>query len=191
MDNDNRRVLTILSTLTLIVLLVGATFAYYSSISTSEPQVITTSSLAISINLKGSTNVDNIKPTTWVSLASAETNTDIVKIPFSVTTPAGVKAIYDVNMKATIPTNSKFTGGSASDFKYKLFKQGEITPLKEGSLDSNFDEDIINNAPILEGVSLNDNYILYVYIENKNESQNTLQDINMTISLTGRADQID
>jgi len=191
MDKENKTGLTILWILTLIITLVGAAFAYYSATSTSEPQVITTSSLSISVTLKGSTNVNNIKPTTWTSLAEAETNSDIAKIPFVVSTTAGVKGIYSVNMKATIPSNSSLTGGSASDVKYKLFRDGETSVLKEGSLSTNFSENIIIDVPITEGIASNDNYNLYIYIDNKDEAQNTLQGISMSIGLTGTANQID
>lgn len=191
MDKKNRIILTVIAVMTLFVALVGATFAYFSATSTSEPQVITTSSLSLSVNLKGSTHITNIKPTTWTNIAGAEINEDISKIPFAVSTTAGVKGVYNINLKATIPTNSALIGGSASDVKYKLFKDGEVNVLKEGSLSSNFSDDVVINAPITEGVALNDNYVLYIYIENKSEAQNTLQGIDMSISLTGEADQID
>ena len=42
-----------------------------------------------------------------------------------------------------------------------------------------------------EGVALNDEYELYVYIENRATEQNSLQNISISINLTGRADQID
>lgn len=191
MDKKNKTILTVLSVLTLLVALLGATFAYYSATSKSEPQIITTSSLSLSINIDGSINVDNIKPTNWVSLASAQTNKDITRIPFTVSSPAGVKAVYSVNMDTVIPSNSELTGGDASDIKYKLFKDGETTPLKEGSFSSNFNEQIITNSEIALNTPLNDKYVLYVYIENENAEQNTLQNISFSINLTGRADQVE
>lgn len=191
MDKKNKTILTVLAVLTLLVALLGATFAYYSATSKSEPQIITTSSLSLSVTLKGSTHVTNIKPTTWTSTNAAKTNEDIVIIPFSVTAPAGVKATYDINMSTKIPSNSALTGGSASDVKYKLFKDGEAAALKEGSFSANFSETIINDATINEGSALNDAYVLYVYIENKDAEQNTLQDVDFSINITGTADQID
>ena len=191
MDNKNKTTLTVLAILTLLVALFGATFAYFSATSKSKPQVITTSSLSISVTLKNSTHIANIKPTTWTSLVAAESNEDISKIPFTVTAPAGVKAVYSIKMETTIPTNTTLTGGDPTDFKYKLFKVGESTPIKEGSLSSNFSENIITNAPINKDVILNDEYILYVYIENKQELQNSLQNINFSIKLLGNADQVE
>ncbi len=191
MDKKNKKILTVLAVLTLLVALVGATFAYFSATSKSEPQIITTSSLSISVTLKGSTHVTNIKPTTWTSTAAAQTNKDIAKIPFSVTSPAGVKATYDINMSTKIPSNSALTGGSASDVKYKLFKDGEATAIKEGSFSADFSESIITGAAIDEGSALNDAYVLYVYIENKDVAQNTLQAVDFSINITGTANQID
>ena len=191
MDKKNRKLLTILWVITLFITLVGASFAYYNSVSKSKPQVITTSSLSLSVTIKGSTHIENIKPTNWTNVTDAKNNTDIAKIPFTVNVPAGVKAVYDVNMETTIPINETLSGGSVSDIKYKLFKTGETTPLKEGSLNSYFNEDVIIDSPINEGQALTDSYMLYVYIENKDVEQNALQDISFSIKITGRADQID
>jgi len=191
MDKKNQTILTVLAALTLLVALLGATFAYFSATSKSEPQIITTSSLSLNVSIKGETHVTNIKPTTWVSTTAAETNEDIAIIPFTVTTPAGVKAVYSINMSAVVPSNISLTGGSASDVKYKLFKSDATNPTKEGSLAADFNEDIIIDAPITEGIALNDAYVLYIYIENKDVVQNTLQDIDISINLIGTADQID
>ena len=103
MDKKNKIILTVLAVLTLFIAILGATFAYFSAVSKSKPQIITTSSLSLSVTLKGSTHVTNIKPTTWVNKTSAEDNKDIAKIPFSVTAPAGVKATYNINMSTKIP----------------------------------------------------------------------------------------
>ena len=191
MEKKNRTILTVLWVSTLFITLVGATLAYYSAVHKSKPQVITTSSLSLSVTTKGSMHVENIKPTTWTSVASAANNTDISKIPFTVTAPAGAKAIYDINLSTSIPINPELSGGSVSDIKYKLFKTGEKTPLKEGSLSANFSEDIIVDSPINEGEVLNDSYMLYIYIENRQAEQNMLQDIDSSIKITGSADQID
>ena len=191
MEQRDKTILTILGALTLLVALLGATFAYFSATSQSEPQIITTSSLSLNVSIKGETHIENIKPTTWTSKAAAESNSDIAKIPFYVTANAGVKATYDIKMGANVPSNSLLTGGSASDIKYKLFKNGENTIVKEGNLNSNFSDNIVVASPIEEGKILNDEYILYIYIENKNVEQNSLQDIDISISLTGTADQVE
>ena len=192
MDKKNRIVLTVLASLTLVIALIGATFAYFSAVSQSEPQVITTSSLNLSVAINGSTHITNIKPTTWSSdLSQNDVNVDIVRIPFTVSSSSRLNGNYNINMTTQIPSNSQLSGGSASDVKYKLFKNGETTPLKEGSLSSDFNEDIITMAPITADSTLNDTYILYVYIENKNEAQNTLQNIDFSIILNGSADQTD
>lgn len=191
MDKKNQRILTVLAVITLFVVLLGATFAFFSATSKSEPQIITTSSLSLNVSIKGSTHIENIKPTTWTNIGAAETNKDISKIPFAVTAPKGVKATYDIKMETQIPSNTTLSGGSATDVKYKLFKLGENTALKEGSLGANFSENILTSIAITEGVELNDQYILYVYIENKNSEQNTLQNIDFSVNLTGSANQID
>lgn len=192
MDKKNRTILTVLAVLTLFIALLGATYAYFSATSKSEPQIITTSSLSLAVTLKGSTHVTNIKPTTWsTNMSNNESNVDIAKIPFKVSTSAGVKAYYDITMSTAIPSNTSLSGGNATDVKYKLFKSGETTALKEGNFSASFNEKIISDAPIEDGVELNDEYDLYVYIENKDEAQNTLQNIDFSINISGNAKQID
>ena len=190
MDKKNKIILMTLAIITFLVALLGATFAYFSAISRSKPQIITTSSLSLSLKIEGATHVTNIKPTVWsATLSDNEANTDIVKIPFSVTSPAGVKGTYDVDMSTNIPSNGTLTGGSANDVKYKLYKG--TTMVKEGSFSASFNEQIISGSEIVENTVLNDSYKLYVYIENKNEEQNTLQNIDITINLTASATQTD
>ncbi len=189
MDRKNRIVLTVLGALSLLFALIGATFAYFSAVSQSEPQIITTSSLIMRVTIAGSTNIKNIKPTTWSNtMSDNENNKDITVIPFVVNADAGVQGDYDINMSTVITPNGKLNGGNVSDIKYKLYKEG--TMIKEGNFSSNFNEKIIEKAEILENTPVNDSYKLYVYIDNQNGEQNSLQEINFEINLTGEAHQL-
>lgn len=192
MDRKHNITLTVLGVLALFVSLLGATFAFFSATSKSKPQVITTSNLSLSVVLKGSQHVTNLSPTTWSSTMSKnDSNENIAKIPFEVTTKEGVKAIYDIILSTTISQNTSLSGGTPEDIKYKLFKVGETSVLKEGNLSANFNKEIVTDAQIAQGSALNDQYILYIYIENKEEAQNTLQNIEFNIRLTGTADQVE
>lgn len=188
MDKKNKLILTVLAVLTLFIALIGATFAYFSAVSQSKPQVITTSSLSLLVTISGSSNVTNIKPTTWSSnMEDNENNKDVAKIPFTVTSNSKVNGTYDVTMTTNIATNSALTGGDVSDIKYKLYKDN--VKVKEGSLSANFNEKVITNGVIALNDNLNDSYKLYIYIENKPNAQNILQNINFTVNLSGNANQ--
>ena len=181
-------ILTVLAIISLLIAITGATFAYYSAISKSKPQIITTSSLTFSLNISGSTHVTNIKPTKWSNVISEnETNVDIAKIPFSVTAFAGVKSTYDITMSTKIPLNQSLAGGSESDIKYKLYKDN--VKIKAGNFISDFMEKIVSDVDMEMDKTITEYYKLYVYIEENNEAQNSLQNIDFTIMLDGRANQ--
>ena len=76
-----------------------------------------------------------------------------------------------------------------------MYKADGSEVLGEQSFAATTNVDIITNGSITipEGattVSLNDEYILYVYIKNNpGKAQNKLQEVNFTISLGGSASQ--
>ena len=188
LDDRTKKILTILWAITLIVALIGATFGYFSATDKTDPQIITTQNLGVSLTIEGATNVDNIKPTTWdTNLANNDTNEDIVKIPFKIKSTSRVNGTYTINMSTNITENALLNGGSASDIKYKLYKDN--TEIKTGSFTTgDFNEEIANGT-ISKDSDLNDEYMLYIYIENKDETQNKLQNIQFSITLSGNASQ--
>lgn len=188
-DNKTKRILTILWIITLFVAIIGATFGYFSATSKTDPQIITTQSLSVSLSIEGSSNVDNIKPTTWdaTTMANNESNDDIVKIPFKAISSSRINGTYAVNMSTNITENNLLNGGSASDIKYKLYKDN--VEIKSGNFNTGDFNVEIANGTISKDSDLNDNYKLYVYIENKDEKQNKLQDIEFSITLSGSANQ--
>lgn len=187
-DEKTKRILTILWSITLIVALIGATFGYFSATDKTDPQIITTQNLGVSLTIEGATNVDNIKPTTWdTTVTNNDNNDDIVRIPFKVKSTSRVNGTYTVNMSTNITENALLNGGSASDIKYKLYKDNaEIVSGNFTTGDFNVE---IANGTISKDSDLNDEYILYVYIENKDETQNKLQNIKFSITLSGNASQ--
>ena len=62
-DNKNKVTLIVLWVLILLVVSIGATFAYFRAVAESEPQIITTEGLTFNLDIEGTSNVDNIKPT--------------------------------------------------------------------------------------------------------------------------------
>ena len=122
-DKKNRTILMILGFLTIIITMIGATFAYFKAVSQSEPQILTTTSLSINIGIKNSLNVKNITPTTWSeNMDDNLNNENIAHIPFVVSSDSKIKALYGVNMTTNIKPNNTLTGGEASDIKYVLYK---------------------------------------------------------------------
>ncbi len=210
MESENKKkvALTVIGAATLLVAMIGATFAYFSATSTTTTQTITTSNLNLTVAYNGDdANVKNIKPTTWVDDSDGQvatentTNTDIVKFPFKVTGTSSTAGTYKINMQTSITLNSStvveeqgqagvpLTGGDVSDIKYRLYKANG-TPLgDEQSFEATTNTDIITNGVISADAALNDEYVLYVYIKNSGAAQNKLQGINFTITLGGSASQ--
>lgn len=189
-DNKNKATLTILWILTFLIALVGATFGYFNSISKSDEQIITTGqALSVSVVINGSSNVTNISPTTWNAndISENEKNKNISIIPFSVSSTSRVNGSYTINMSTNIIENELFEGGSASDIAYKLYKGNNL--VTEGNFNSgDFSKDITTGT-ITNTNDLNDNYKLYVYIDETHFEQNKLQNISFKITIGGTATQ--
>ncbi len=205
MERENMKgkiALTVIGAATLLVALAGATFAYFSATSTTETKTITTSNLNLTVAANGdATHVSNIKPTAWTSAADTATNEDIAVIPFKVTGTSSTNGTYVINMQTDITLNAgtvvetqggeavELSGGSVSDVKYRLYKDGQEI-IGETAFSASTNVDIVTNGTITADVALNDEYVLYVYILNDEENpQNKLQGIDFTITLGGSAAQ--
>ena len=205
MESENRKsriVLTVVGAATLLTALVGATFAWFSATSTTATQQVTTSSLNLTVAANGdATHVSEIKPTAWsATMSENESNADIAKIPFKVTGTSSTNGTYTINMQTGITLNAgtvveeqgkdpvALTGGSAADIKYRLYKDGAQVGV-EGSFSETTNVNIVTDGAITADVALNDEYVLYVYIQNKDEAQNKLQNVDFTITLGGSATQ--
>jgi len=184
-----KKILIILWSMTLLISLIGISFGYFSAISKSDPQIITTQSLNISLTMEGSTHINNINPTIWdnINLENNDNNNNIVKIPFRIYSSSKFNGEYTIRMITNITENELLNGGNATDIKYKVYKENE--EVTSGNFNKGeFDEQIVNEI-ISQDNNLNDTYNLYIYIENKNEAQNKLQDIEFSIRLFGEANQ--
>ena len=115
-EEKNKKTLLILWIITLIITLIGATFGYFSAISETEPQIITTQSLNVGLAIEGATNIDKIKPTKWneTNMNANDTNTDITVIPFRIYSDSGLDGTYTIDMSTNITENDLYEGGSAS-----------------------------------------------------------------------------
>jgi len=187
-DNKNKVTLIVIWILIMLITVIGATFAYFKAVAESKPQIITTEGLTFSLVIDGPINVDDIKPTAWNDndLSANENNEDVTIIPFNVFSNTGIDGSYKVNMTTNITENNLYEGGSAEDIKYKVYRNNQL--VKSGNFTTgDFNAEIVNGTITENGV--NDDYKLYIYIENKDNVQNKLQGISFTVTLIGTADQ--
>ncbi|MBQ7141348.1 MAG: hypothetical protein IJO32_07600 [Bacilli bacterium] len=188
-DNRNKVTLIIIWILILLISLIGGTFTYFSAIKKSDKQIITTRNLSISVIIENSTNLKNIEPTDWDSsdMSKNENNKNIAVIPFRVTSKSRLTGTYSVDLNTNITENNLYDGGKAEDIMYKIYKDGKEV------ISGNFNEGEFNKKVVSGIISrdrdLNDEYKLYVYIDETNVVQDKLQGISFGLTLVGRADQ--
>lgn len=188
-NNKNSILLTVLGVCTLLVALVGASFAYFTATSTTTNQNIQTGKLEVQSTLS-ETAQSNIKPTTWEAL-SADTNADIAKFTFNVkgvgtTVTGGTYNIQLLGAASGIGTDST-KGGTIADIEYALYKGTASTGtlVKTASFSTISSASIINTTSYALSSTTDDTYTLYVYIKETNTNQDNLQ--NVTISATMNA----
>jgi predicted ribosomally synthesized peptide with SipW-like signal peptide len=188
MENKNKVLLTVIGAATLLVALVGATFAYFSATSTTDAQTVTTGTSSITLNASKNT-VANIKPTTF-SKATADTNTDVVKISLTVSGTTQTSGVYDIIMhEPAITLNANKTGGSVSDIKYAVY-QGSTEKVAPTSFKGTVaDTTILSDVEYAAG-TLSGTYDVYVWIENKTDAQDALQEVSFDLSFTADAQSV-
>ncbi len=184
-SNKNSVLLTVLGVCTLLVALIGASFAFFSAQSTTQTENVKTGELKVVTTLNRIES-DNIKPTTFDQAEAAE-NDDVAKLTFNVkgtgtTVDGGKYSIYILG--AATPKEVGGAGGSLDDIKYELY-QGSVQKA-QGKY-----SDIVSDTPILEDIDLtsatDDNYTLYVYINESGSNQDKLQNIDITTTMYAKA----
>lgn len=189
MENKNNSVLlTVLGVCTLLVALVGASFAYFTATSTTTDQNVQTGKLEVQSTLS-ETAQSNIKPTTWAA-DTADTNADIAKFTFNVkgvgtTVTGGTYNIQLLGAASGIKTDAD--KGTIADIEYALYKgtAADGTLVKTGSFTTIATATVVNSAGVALSATTDDTYTLYVYIKETNKNQDNLQ--NVTISSTMNA----
>ncbi len=187
MENNNKSsvLLTVLGICTLLVALVGASFAYFSAQSSTEKETVTTGELKVVTTLSR-TETDKIKPTTF-SQPDAADNSDVAKLNFNVkgtgtTVDKGTYSIYILG--TATPKEVGEAGGTLKDIKYALYQ--DSTKKIEGDY-----SDISGGKAILTDQELtadtDDNYVLYVYINESSSNQDNLQDIDISTTMYATA----
>ncbi|MBQ7141346.1 MAG: hypothetical protein IJO32_07590 [Bacilli bacterium] len=182
MENRNNVLLTVIGVATLLVVLVGASFAYFTATASTTADQVETGKLEITSALTG-TSENRIKPTDFTV---GEDNVDVAEFTFTVTGGATNVdgATYDIRLLGLLTGVAETADkGSADDIKYALYDSTN-TPVATGSFADVTAETIIATNKPLSG-STNDVYTLYVYIEESHGNQDNLQ--NVTINATMHA----
>ena len=192
--NSNSIVLTVIGVATLLVALVGATFAYFSASSTSDPESVQSGHLTISSSLDEADEKD-IVPTEWSeTMSENDDNINIAKFQYTVNGSGTTvrDAVYDVKLTGTVSLASKVEngvtasdqGGEESDVLYKLVSGESV--VAEGNYSQ-----IKTGKQILTGKTLNisgnDTYTLYVFIDETNTNQDKLQGANVSATMEATA----
>lgn len=200
-NKTNNIVLTIIAVATLLVAIIGASFAYFSATSTSSSQKITTGKLSV-IASSSSINEANIKPTTWDNekMTTNIDNPDIAKLPFTVnTTDTTISSEYDIflstigvalNDEGNI-SNTPLFGGDLSDIKWVLIKENDKSIVDKGDFTGG---DVTNkklNTNSIEIVPGVDSYKLLFYISDSENLQDKLQNVTISaaVSVEGKQKQ--
>jgi predicted ribosomally synthesized peptide with SipW-like signal peptide len=191
MENKNNVLLTVLGVCTLLVALVGASFAYFTASASTTNQNVQTGKLEIQSTLSKTTQ-SQIKPTTFAT-TSADGNADIAKFTFNVkgvgTTVTG--ATYNIKLLGAASGIKEVAdnGGTLADIEYALYKgtAASGTIVKTGSFTEIADTLQINNAAYTLTNATDDTYTLYVYIKETNENQDNLQGVTISSTMTAEA----
>ena len=184
-NNKNSVLLTVLGVCTLLVALVGASFAYFTATATTTNQNVQTGKLEVQSTLS-ETAQSNIKPTTFAT-DTADTNADIAKFTFNVkgagTTVTG--GTYNIQLLGAASGIKELPNqGTIADIEYALYEGTAETGtlVKTGSFSTISSSTTINGTAKALTASTDDTYTLYVYIKETNQNQDNLQAV--TISAT-------
>ena len=194
--NGNKALLLVIGAATFITAMVGATFAYFSATSTSDEKTVTTATSNLTVTATNN-SVENIRPTTW-NEGNKDTDTEIVKMTVSVDGTSTASGRYSLTMnQPTISIASIASDqGAVGDFKWAAYdEEGNqlVAPTSMAASQTNTlipgkDKSGYTNDYTATGdspVTIDDEYYVYVWIENKNADQNNLQEVSFDLTFTG------
>ncbi len=189
-NNKNSVLLTVLGVCTLLVALVGASFAYFTATATTTNQNVQTGKLEVQSTLS-ETAQSNIKPTTFAT-GTADTNADIAKFTFNVkgvgTTVTG--GTYNIQLLGAASGIKELPNqGTIADIEYALYEGTAETGtlVKTGSFSTISSSTTINGTAKALTASTDDTYTLYVYIKETNQNQDNLQAVTISATMNALA----
>ena len=196
MENKRNNVLlTIIGVATLLVAIVGASFAYFSASGGTATQDVNTGTLKISA-VAGAVNGSNIKPVLPANISTLEAklaHADVVKLPITVnTTGTNISSEYNIFLTVSgLELNTEAgEGGAIEDINWELV-QDDTTPIASGTFDADnvtklkLNDEAIN---IVNG-GTTDEYKLLIYINDTTKVQDQLQGLQITAFATVEAKQ--
>ena len=203
MENKrNNTILTFVAVATLLVAVVGASFAYFSATGTGDTQNVASGELKVAVT-SGSVTGASIKPVadTVTSVADLYASSDVVKLPVNVTTTGTtVAADYDISMTwagVELDTEGGKTGGSLADIKWMLISgtDGSGTKIDEGDLSAGNGSMKLTSARRDVTVQASastaqvDEYTVLVYITDTGAVQDQLQGLSISATASVEAKQ--
>ena len=205
-NNKNNVLLTVIGVCTLLVALVGASFAYFTATSTpTADQNVQTGELKIAASLSRDLST-LIKPTNYTQ-ATAETNNDVAKLTLSVdgtgTTVTDAKyymtmvgSVLKSNGDAIDTTEGK---GTINEIKWVLLdtttaeiaNASVIASGDYSTMSADLPGMLVKNADSaylaeLTGTTAH-NYTLLIYIEETGKNQDNLSNVKISASMTAKA----
>ena len=203
MENKRNNVLlTIIGVATLLVAIVGASFAYFSATGGTATQNVNTGTLKISA-VAGAVNQSNIKPAKSAEIddmAAKMSNGDVVKLPITVnTTGTTISSEYNIFLTTTgIELNADGgEGGALADVKWELVRDpdtesdGDEESIATGDFTSgDVTKKQLNTSAInIPNGGTTDEYKLLIYILDTEAVQDQLQGLTITAFATVEAKQ--
>ena len=155
----------------LVILILGVTIAYFSSRSAVTTRSVTTANIKLDINPKDATIIgSNLSPTD-----ESRRETEGAKKTFTVTTTNEETLYMSINLKDIVIDNEL----KVSDFKWELFEGTDSSGTSIANGDFNNVGESITLAKNIEiNASIPKTYTIYVWIQNTEEDQNTMQEKN-------------
>ena len=198
-EKNKKYLIGAIGVITLIIATIGATFAYFSSTSSTKEESIKTGSLKLDATSSELTSA-NIKPTTWNDvMASNVANEDIAQLKLSVDTYGTTieDAKYNIYLTTTgiaHNSNNRLEGGILKDIKWKLVNSNNEV-INTGDFSKvDYSKPIkLTKSPItIEKKDTKEEatqtYLLFIYIDNKGQ-ENQLQDLIINGTLSAKAVQ--
>jgi len=216
-NNKNNVLLTVIAVATLLVAIVGASFAYFSATGETVEQSVKTGVLKISAAATAvqEANIIPVDTTEIDTVAEKLAHADVAKLPVTVnTTDTTISSEYNIFLTTTgVRLNAgtaenPLTGGDLEQLKWELIEmtsETEGTSIADGNFklaqdatDANFNKKQLNTAAInIPEGGTTDEYKVLIYIENTEDDvagdgsgkQDQLQGLTIGATVTVDAKQ--
>ncbi|MBE6153059.1 MAG: hypothetical protein E7166_02365 [Firmicutes bacterium] len=183
-DTDKKIFFTLV--LFLIVFGIGRAYAYFSANSNTNTETVTTATYDLKVENDAILRADDIVP-----IKASDVTTKATELPFTITNTSDGVIIADINLTGI--TMSK--GLDDINFKWALYSDG--TKITEDSFYNATNKVIKDDIVTIDNIVLTNNveidttkdYKLYIWIEDNDEPQNTLQGSNFEGKITVNAIQ--